>query len=285
MGVSQSCFSLAFQPFQEEEIETKRLDHLGIVAGVCKEIGLVELINELIPSKRKVSVGGATLAMILNGLGFSNRRLYLTPQFFESKSVDILIREGLKAEDFNDDSLGRALDKLYEYGLTELFYQVATKATKVFGIDRSFKHIDTTTFSVYGEYKGDGTERPIKITRGYSKDHGPDLKQLVVSLICSTKESIPTWVEALSGNSSDKKSLPETINSYIQQMEESEESYFIADSALYSEKNIKELSKIYWISRVPENIKEVKELYMRYSKEGMELAWEEGYYYKEVMSP
>jgi transposase len=120
---NQDILIPSIQPFQEVMVETKRLDYLGIVAGVCKEIGLVELIDELIPSERKVSVGEATLAMILNGLGFSNRRLYLTEQFCETKPVDMLIREELKAEDFNDDSLGRALDKLYEYGVTELFSQ------------------------------------------------------------------------------------------------------------------------------------------------------------------
>ncbi|NJN54710.1 MAG: DUF4277 domain-containing protein [Anaerolineae bacterium] len=55
------------------EYDTKRLDHLGIVAGICHEIGLVETINEMLPtpSGRKVSCGTATLAMILNGLGFT----------------------------------------------------------------------------------------------------------------------------------------------------------------------------------------------------------------------
>ena len=59
---------------------TERLDHLGIVAGVCREIGLAEFLDaQAAPSRQKVSVGTATLAMVLNGLGFSNRRLYLVP--------------------------------------------------------------------------------------------------------------------------------------------------------------------------------------------------------------
>lgn len=53
---------------------TERLDHLGIVAGVCREIGLAEWLDEQAgESERKVSVGTATVAMVLNGLGFSNR--------------------------------------------------------------------------------------------------------------------------------------------------------------------------------------------------------------------
>ena len=61
----------------------ERLDHLGIVAGVCQEIGLAAWLDAQDPSNRQqVSLGTATVAMILNGLGFSNRQLYLVPQYF-----------------------------------------------------------------------------------------------------------------------------------------------------------------------------------------------------------
>src|SRR5215210_720474 len=61
--------------------DTERLDHLGIVAGVCREIGLAEFLDAHAEgSRQRVSVGAATVAMVLNGLGFSNRRLYLVPQ-------------------------------------------------------------------------------------------------------------------------------------------------------------------------------------------------------------
>ncbi len=56
--------------------ETERLDHLGIVAGVYREIGLAEYLDaQDARQHERVSVGTATVAMILNGLGFSNRRL------------------------------------------------------------------------------------------------------------------------------------------------------------------------------------------------------------------
>lgn len=58
----------------------ERVDHVGLVAGVCLEIGLVESFDG--PDDQAhahVSLGQAVLAMVLNGLGFSNRRLYLVP--------------------------------------------------------------------------------------------------------------------------------------------------------------------------------------------------------------
>jgi transposase len=51
--------------------------------------------------------------MLLNGLGFTNRQLYLVPQFFENKPLELLIRDGIEANNLNDTVLGRALDSLY----------------------------------------------------------------------------------------------------------------------------------------------------------------------------
>ena len=53
---------------------TQSIDHLGIVAGICHQIGLVETIDTFIgQTNRKVSVGQAVMAMILNALGFVGR--------------------------------------------------------------------------------------------------------------------------------------------------------------------------------------------------------------------
>src|SRR5437588_8599836 len=85
----------------------ERLDHLGIVAGVCQEIGLAAWLDAQDPDNRQqVSVGTATVAMILNGLGFSNRQLYLVPQYFANKPVEHLLGAGITAEMLNDDCLG-----------------------------------------------------------------------------------------------------------------------------------------------------------------------------------
>ena len=62
----------------EPEYETQSIDHLGIVAGISREIGLVETIDEKVgQTGRKVSCGEAVLAMVLNALGFTSRALYL----------------------------------------------------------------------------------------------------------------------------------------------------------------------------------------------------------------
>ena len=77
---------------KNQELQSQRLDHLGIVAGICDEIGLSETIDSQIKDNgRKVSVGQAVKAMILNGLGFVSRPLYLSPEFFHNKPVELLV--------------------------------------------------------------------------------------------------------------------------------------------------------------------------------------------------
>ena len=84
---------------QEGEYQTERLDHLGIVAGVCREVGIAEWLDERAGDQRRsVSMGTATVAMILNGLGESLRQLYLVPQYFENKPVEHLLGEGITAD-------------------------------------------------------------------------------------------------------------------------------------------------------------------------------------------
>jgi transposase len=109
--------------YRNEEFESKNLDHLGIIAGIIDEIGIVEKINEilLIDSREKINTGEVVKAIILNGLGFVSKPLYLFSQFFEDKAIEHLLGAGIKAEELNDDKLGRVMDKLYKYGLTKLF--------------------------------------------------------------------------------------------------------------------------------------------------------------------
>ncbi len=78
-----------------EEYVNERLDHLGIVAGVCQEIGLARWLDAQDPTNRQqVSRGTATVAMILNGLGWSLRQLYLVPQFFAGHPRRTLVGTG-----------------------------------------------------------------------------------------------------------------------------------------------------------------------------------------------
>lgn len=268
-----------------EQYESKIMQQLGIVSGVCNEIKLAETIDRIIHKpQRKVSVGKAVQAMILNAMGFSNRALYLTPDFYNTRPVDILLGDGIQAEDLHDDSLGTALDAVYEYGVTELFYMLSTQALSTYGIEHRFVHLDTTSFSLHGKYDKDENDSPevVKITKGYSKDKNPDLNQVVLSLMCSYRSSIPVWLEVLSGNNSDKKSFAKSVRKYKKQFEKKKLPYIVADSALFTKDGLKELSETKWVTRVPETVKEAREEIQKTKKDEMTSSEEKGYSYREI---
>ena len=118
-------------PPQPHSYRTQVLDHLGLVAGMFEELGIAEVIDQATqqdPAMRIVTVGHAVKAMVLNGLGFVNQQLYLVPHFFQNKPLSRLIAPAIEASHLNDDTLGRALDTLYAYGVTERYRLIAATA-------------------------------------------------------------------------------------------------------------------------------------------------------------
>jgi len=268
---------------------SKNIDHLGIVAALCKEIELIEEIDKIVGvnDKQKVTTGEAVMAMVINGLGFVNRPLYLTPEFMKNKPMELFFREDLKPRDFNDDTLDRALDRLYENNPTSIFMHIALKTAETFGIERKFLHLDTTSMSVQGEYKFEEEDMvPIQITNGHAKNKRYDLNQFVISLISSSHADFPLWMSVLSGNTSDKKHFREVIQQFSKELSKSDTvTYFVMDSAMYNDPNIKAMSPLVkWISRVPETINEAKTLIERICVEDMIKSDIEGYSYKEFSS-
>jgi transposase len=101
-------------------------------------------------------------------------------------------------------------------------------------------------------------ENPINITQGYSRDHRPDLKQCILDLIVSSDRDIPVFFRGASGNESDKAVFAQILVEYDKQRDF--ESIMVADSALYSDSNLKLMSNMKWISRVPLSIEKAKNL-------------------------
>ena len=243
------------------QYNSKVLDHLGIISAVCDEIGLTKTIDEMIPPDlhSKLSVGECVKLMIINGLGFSSRPLYLEAQFFNSKPVERFISRQIGVNEITDDRLGKCLDSCYEKGCDTLFATIATKAAIQYNIDSRFRHLDTTSISVDGEY---GKEDDIGLVQfGYSKDGRNDLKQFMISLMTSQDGDVPLLAKTIEGNSSDKTHFRETLTALKQQIDGKESAYFVADSALYNDKTLTTLaSDMLWITRVPESLKQCREL-------------------------
>jgi transposase len=95
----------------------------------------------------EITPGEAVAGMILKGLGFANRPLALTPQFFANKPLDPLFRAGVEAPMFNRFKLGRTLDEIHAYGCDLLFSELALAVCAQEGIEQRFHHLDTTSFA------------------------------------------------------------------------------------------------------------------------------------------
>jgi transposase len=249
--------------------EIKNIDHLGIVAGLIDEIGIVETINcKLgIDPREKITAGILVKAILINGLGFVSRPLYLFSQFFDDKGIEILLGEDVNSDYLNDDKIGRVMDKLYKYGLNNLFIEIGLSVIKKFKIETKYSHLDATSFHLHGEYKSEENqkkeseitrERPIIITKGYSRDHRPDLKQCVLDLITSSDGDIPLLMRAGDGNEADKAVFGKILLEFKKQI--NFDSIMVCDSALYSQENLKLIEHLKWISRVPMTIKKAQEL-------------------------
>jgi hypothetical protein len=117
------------------------------------ELGLTEVMDKATqqdPAMRMVTAGHAVKAMVRNGLGFINHQLYRVPHFFQTKPLARLIAPGMQASHRNDDTLGRALDTLDPYGVTELYSLLAATAAQRLGLPPMFAHLATTSFHVDG---------------------------------------------------------------------------------------------------------------------------------------
>jgi transposase len=251
-----------------ETYESEVLDHLGLVAGMYDELRIGDRIDGHIAQdfeEREVSVGQAVKAMVINGLGFVQQALYLTPQFFKARPTERLVGEGIRPEHLNDDTLGRALDSLYDYGVTELFRDLAAHGAAQIGLAPRFAHLDATSFLAHGEYDSEreGGDGVIQVRKGYSRDRRPDLNQVVLNLMVEHKAGLPMLMEPLSGNASDQSSFPELIDRHIDQLQNAYGfDYVVADSSLYSASHVEDLdnSGVKFITRVPGTLSEAKEI-------------------------
>lgn len=247
-------------------LKIKRLDHHGIVAGVIEDLKIVPLLDQYLPQdeKQEITPGEAVKGMIMNGLGFANRPLSLSPQFFTNLPLEHLFREGVKAEHFNRHKLGRTLDQCFDFGCESLFSLVSQQACELESVDKTFNSLDTTSHSLTGEYAFDdegSDENVIKITHGHSKAHRPDLKQVVQEIIVSQDGGVPLACKNWDGNSADTAIFKARSKALVSEFKKSEApKYLVADCKLYHKANAEFLSQVKFLTLIPSTIALEKEL-------------------------
>lgn len=240
----------------DADIDAERVDHLLIVKAFAETLGLAETVNRLVPSQMAVKPGVIVLGLVLDTLS-GRSPLYRLEEFFEGRDTELLLGERVPGSIFNDDTVGRVLDLLFEAGTQRIFSALAMKALQEHGVSTRSVHFDTTSVSVYGEYRVDeeASPPPFQITEGYSKDHRPDLKQFLISTLC-VGDKIPIFGKNEDGNRSDKEinnTILTQISQHMAKFGVSEKAFiYIADSALVTPRNLQELSEGQpFITRLP----------------------------------
>ena len=241
-------------------IEAYQVQHLPLVKAYADKIGLVEVINQVVPTEMDVDPGTIVLGMILDTLS-GRSPLYRLEEFFTNQDTALLLGKAVAPEVFNDDTVGRVLERLYDVGTMKIFTACAVRADQVYGLDKRYVHFDTTSISVYGDYlppEGQPGQQeqavPFTITHGYSKDKRPDLKQFVFSTLCVDR-AVPLWGKPEDGNASDKtvnNTVLSDIATFLAKHGVAPGAYiYVADAALVTEDNLAALGDTLFISRLP----------------------------------
>jgi transposase len=241
-------------------IEAYQVQHLPLVKAYADKIGLVEVINQVVPTEMDVDPGTIVLGMILDTLS-GRSPLYRLEEFFTHQDTALLLGKAVAPEVFNDDTVGRVLERLYDVGTMKIFTACAVRADQVYGLDKRYVHFDTTSISVYGDYlppEGQPGQQeqavPFTITHGYSKDKRPDLKQFVFSTLCVDR-AVPLWGKPEDGNASDKtvnNTVLSDIATFLAKHGVAPGAYiYVADAALVTEDNLAALGDTLFISRLP----------------------------------
>jgi transposase len=235
-------------------IEVYPVHHLPIIKAYADQLGLVRLINHYVPTAMEVDAGTVVLALVLDTLS-GRSPLYRLEEFFAQQDTALLLGKAVPPHALNDDTVGRVLDRLYDFGTIRLFTACAVRAATRFGLERRYVHFDTTSRSVWGDYQfAETQDLPFQVTYGYSKDKRPDLKQFVLATLCVDR-AVPIWGKPEDGNASDK-TLNTTLLSEIAQLlahygVQRGAYIYIADAALVTADSLAALRDTLFITRLP----------------------------------
>lgn len=246
-----------------EQLRVIQAQSSNVIAHFCDQLHVVDHINASVkwdPIRSEMSPGEAIKALVINLL-VRREPLYRVEDFYAEMDISSLFGRAWRADDFHDDRLGAALEKLAKSDLPQVYQSIAWEALEREGIVIDQAHIDTTSLSVQGAYDhAQGEDTPLRIDYGYSKDKRKDLKQIMFGL--GSVQGLPLFADVMHGNTSDKK----WNGSFAIQMaellpsEQLKEMIVIADSAMVSEENLQLYADRPFISRFPETYSLCREL-------------------------
>ncbi len=236
---------------------------LPIAAAYCKKLKLAEVVDQMVSSKMELRPGLVVQAMVLDVLS-GRSPLYRLENFLATQDTELLLGQKIDVHSFNDTNLARSLDAVFACGTSKIITEIGQRAASIFKLDLRTLSYDTTSTSVWGEYRQCEEEEPPPgplITYGHSKDYQPQLKQFMTELLCVDR-GVPIFGRTLDGNASDKTSnnqMLSRISSIMAKHGLGPGAFvYVADSAMVTQDNLKAIGTNRFISRLPATYNECK---------------------------
>jgi transposase len=227
---------------------TERLGPLPLVNEFLARLDLDARLSRFVPSSTRVKLPYAVaLGALLRSLLVEREPVYRQAEVVASFAPSAFGLSNAQAASFTDDALGRALDQLFDADRAGLITDVIVAAANEFGVRMDELHNDSTTIKFTGHYQQAagrevrGKRTPL-ITRGFSKDHRPDLKQLLFILTTSSDGGVPVQFRVGNGNENDSGTHIDTWNS-LRNLTSSTDFLYVADSKLCSREAMNHIHK------------------------------------------
>jgi transposase len=224
-------------------LRTERLGPLPLINHFIQRAGLQDALDRYIPSDARCVVPHSqALGVLLRSIIVEREPIYRqqeTVQAFASGMFGIAAEE---MQHLGDDRLGRALDRLFDADRAALLTEVVVTVGQRFKLKFDEFHNDSTSISFCGNYRA-ASGRRIRgrtapaITYGFSKDHRPDLKQLLLILTMCADGNVPVAFRCTDGNASDSRTHIETWNA-LRAVAGRADFLYVADSKLCSRENM-----------------------------------------------
>jgi transposase len=214
---------------------------LPLVKHILKRLNLKDILcahvanhaNEIIPAID-------SLLILVYNLAIGKIPLYKLSKWIDSIDLRYLGYENSQSLQFNDYRFGRVLDKLYKTDRASLMTEIVLSSIKNFEIDLDQIHNDSTSVKAYGKIPGK-TKMGLELLRGHSKDHRPDLKQLIFNLTISMDGGVPIHCKTYSGNRTDDTIHIETWD-YLLKLCRKADFLYVADSKLCTDDQLNHIT-------------------------------------------
>src|SRR5665213_861793 len=225
-------------------LRTERLGPLPLVNHFIERMGLEAHLEKHVPTTdRRCRLSPAqALGVLVRSIVVEREPIYRAQETVHGFAAGLF---GIAADELNalgDDRLGRALDRLFEADRATLLTEVVLGVARRFAVQLERLHNDSTSISFCGQYREQRGpsrtgQRPPVLTFGYSKDHRPDLKQLLFILTTDADGGVPVQFRTADGNTSDSVTHIETWNT-LRTVAGRPHFLYVADSKLCSHDNL-----------------------------------------------